>query len=358
MKKTVYAALAILCVLAIIFGISFVQARGNVTRLTEEIKTLNETVVVKDTEIESLTTESADKGSEIEALTADVESKAGEIETLTAGVADRDAQIESLTADVADRDAQIETLTADVDNKAGEIETLTADVAGKAEEIETLTASIADKDTQIESLTADVADRDAQIETLTTDVESKAGEIETLQSQVQQKDTEIEELSADIERYQKAGTTAPAVPEDVPGTYTATKYFIKALKDHDIKYTYHGLNQSDNDRITSRWTIAGRTVELTIIIPPTEDIFNIYAWNLIDFDPSNRSAVLQACNEENFNWKFTCFYVDDNDNSVTVSANMPLSESQDTGTAGYDLFDRFLSILEDALPNFIPFAVE
>jgi DNA/RNA endonuclease YhcR with UshA esterase domain len=49
--------------------------------------------------------------------------------------------------------------------------------------------------------------------------------------------------------------------------------------------------------------------------------------------------------------------VDDSDNSVTVNAHMPLAEAQDAETAGFDLFDRFISILEETVPNFIPFAV-
>ena len=315
MKKSVTVALAIACVLALVLGICFAQARSNVTKLTEELKTLNETIAVKENEIESLTTESEDKGSAIESLTADVAGKDEEIETLTASVADKDSQIESLTADVA----------------------------GKDEEIETLMASVADRDSQIESLTADVAD--------------KAEEIDSLASQIQQKDNEIEGLSADIARYLENDETGPDVPKNVPGNYDTTRFFIKALKDRDIRYNYYGLDENDNDRITSRWSIAGRTVELVIIIPPEEDVINIYSWNLIDYDRADRSAVLETCNQANYDWKFTCFYVDDNDNSVTVNAHMPLAEAQDAETAGFDLFDRFISILEETVPNFIPFAV-
>ena len=399
MKKSVTVALAIACVLALVLGICFAQARSNVTKLTEELKTLNETIAVKENEIESLTTESEDKGSAIESLTADVAGKDEEIETLTASVADKDSQIESLTADVAGKDEEIETLTASVADKDSQIESLTADVAGKDEEIETLTASVADRDSQIESLTADVAgkdeeietltasvadrdsqiesltadvagkdeeietltasvaDRDSQIESLTADVAGKAEEIDSLASQIQQKDTEIEGLSADIARYLENDETGPDVPKNVPGNYDTTRFFIKALKDRDIRYNYYGLDENDNDRITSRWTIAGRTVELVIIIPPEEDVINIYSWNLIDYDRADRSAVLETCNQANYDWKFTCFYVDDSDNSVTVNAHMPLAEAQDAETAGFDLFDRFISILEETVPNFIPFAV-
>ena len=72
MKKEIYAVLGILCVLLIVFVACYITARGNVSALNDEVRTLNGVVEDANARISALSQETAEKGTEIESLTADV----------------------------------------------------------------------------------------------------------------------------------------------------------------------------------------------------------------------------------------------------------------------------------------------
>lgn len=72
MKKGIYVVLGILCVLLIVFAACYVTARGNVSALNDEVRTLNGVVEDANARISALSQETAEKGTEIESLTADV----------------------------------------------------------------------------------------------------------------------------------------------------------------------------------------------------------------------------------------------------------------------------------------------
>ena len=202
-KGLTLSIIAILVVLAIVFGIIFANDNASktkqITDLNTQIDSLTADVKDKTSQIDTLTADAADKASQIETLTADAADKASQIETLTADAADKASQIEALTADVADKASQVDTLTANAGDSAGQIETLLADVADKAAQIETLTADAADKAAQIETLTASVADKDAQIETLNASVADKDAQIETLNASIADKDAQIAEKQTAID---------------------------------------------------------------------------------------------------------------------------------------------------------------
>ena len=197
MKKGIsIAAIAIMTVLAIAFGVLFFT---NNMEKTKQIDVLNADVAEKTGRIDALNADAAEKASQIDALNADVAEKASQIDALNADVAEKAGQIDVLNADVAEKASQIDALNADVAKKASQIDALNADVAKKAGQIDALNADVAEKAGQIDVLNADVAEKASQIDALNADVAEKAGQIDALSTDVVEKDNVIDSLNNELE---------------------------------------------------------------------------------------------------------------------------------------------------------------
>lgn len=380
MKKntftTIIGALALLAVLLLILCVG-----NNAKKSTEietltaalneksgEVETLNEKIAgldsqieqmtndtaEKDSRIEALTSEAAEKDSQIEALTSEAAEKDSQIEALTSEAAEKDGQIEKLTSDTVEKDGRIEALEAEIDSRLTETETLSADMENKLIEIENLKENSASLTEQIDALTAEIENRAAETEQLSADAEEKSEEIEALRAEVEEKQQEIEILNDRITSFEGNNGNAPAVPENYPGKYDATKYFLQAMSEDGIQYSY-SEDKNGDDRITSVWTLSNLSATVNVYISDNNRV-SFRIWNLIDCAEENILDVMVRCNYINSEYKYVNFFLDNSDNSVTVKQDLLFSDAQEAGAAGYRMFNLMLDIADECDDLLAPFA--
>ncbi|MCR5136250.1 MAG: YbjN domain-containing protein [Oscillospiraceae bacterium] len=380
MKKSLaLTMISILALLAIVFcalyfssnaksGRAIEELNAAVGEKTEQVEALTSEIEEKAAETEKLTEEAAEHAAaivelregadamntEIEGLTADVEAKAGEIDSLKADVAAKGDEISGLKADVAAKDDEISGLKADVAARDDEISGLKADVASKSREIEELEANAEALSGTIEELNATVTDKTAEIERLTAEATESSEEIAALKTEAESRQEEITILTARVEEYENQAGQQDTVPADVEGKYDVTRFLRKALNENGVKYSYY-VDNNGNDCISSSWTLNYLTAVVKIFIPDDNHI-DFRVWNLIDFTDDNILNVMVRCNALNSEYRYAKFFLDNSDNSVSVYADLVLSEPSDAQVAGYSTFSSLIDILIEAEDILAPYA--
>ena len=138
--------------------------------------------------------------------------------------------------------------------------------------------------------------------------------------------------------------------------YDTTEDFLDALKAKDISYTFNGTDSDGDEKVTIRNTCDeyGSMSFLFFFSSDEEDV-SARIWNVINFDAVNRAAVLEVCNQANYDYRFCTFFVDDSDNSVTMSADAYLP-SRNPGDLCVDLLETMHTILKRVYPSLAPYA--
>jgi hypothetical protein len=70
---------------------------------------------------------------------------------------------------------------------------------------------------------------------------------------------------------------------------------------------------------------------INIYFHPDNDRACVYVWNIITFEDADFSRVLRVVNELNYTYKYTRFYVDETDNTVTCALTLILHDDADAG---------------------------
>ena len=359
MKKGFYAIIAALCVIALVLGVFFFQAKGEVNSLHNEMAALQKGLEENEATISSLTKQTEDQMEEIGSLTSAAADRDTKIEELTAEVTDRDSKIEELGAQVADRDSKIEELGTEVADRDSKIEELGTEVADRDSKIEELGAEVADRDSKIEELGAEVTDRDSKIEELGAEVADRDTKIEELGAEVADRDSKIEDLRDQLTAAQSGTEDLSAVRE---GTYHNTKRLIRRLQEEDIHYSVTAAKEGSGEDDTVIIPLQSDslngvhfTYTFTVFLDEDNSRASLKVWNLIDYSASNANAVRAACDDLNYSWHWAKFYTDPGDNSVTVDLDVPLMDAPGMGDLLWDALvslDQVISISYDDLLSF------
>ena len=123
-----------------------------------------------------------------------------------------------------------------------------------------------------------------------------------------------------------ASSVAFAVPKNVQ--YNNTIRFLQAMDDHDLSYNYQGLDSDNDEHVT-----IGYEGKITVHFFFTEDNdeCNIRVWDVVQLKSSNVQKAYQICSQLNYRYKWCAFYVDDTDNTVTISMDLILRDNDDAG---------------------------
>lgn len=134
-------------------------------------------------------------------------------------------------------------------------------------------------------------------------------------------------------------------------SYAPTKDFLAALDEEDIKYFYKGIDK-DDDEVVSIENTSSVYGDATFYFYFDEDEVNLTArvWNVITFDEADRDAVIEACNKLNADYRFTRFYVAEDDNSVTMAYDAYLSK-RSPGDICVNIVYAMHNILEAGWPE-------
>lgn len=138
--------------------------------------------------------------------------------------------------------------------------------------------------------------------------------------------------------------------------YTTTADFMAALDAAEIKYTFAGTD-SDGDELVTVENVTDEYGDVTFrfYFGEDEDDVSMRVWNVIDFEEADRAQVLEACNQANYDYRFVTFYVDDSDNSVTMSYDAYLPAA-DSGELCVGILQMAHSILKLVYPTLADYA--
>lgn len=151
---------------------------------------------------------------------------------------------------------------------------------------------------------------------------------------------------------------AAAFTYGTAGQYKTTRLFLDYLDREGVPYTYDGISGSNAyEKVTVERPAAGMgTVTLVFIFDPDGETASIRIWNFIDYDASAYARVAAACDSMNGSYRFTCFYTDSSDDSVTVSMDLLLLGTADTGRILYRAMENMVTIAELAYPELKQYA--
>ena len=146
-------------------------------------------------------------------------------------------------------------------------------------------------------------------------------------------------------------SSALAVPENV--SYDTTKAFLEVLDSEDVKYTYEGIGDS-GEQVRVAFNLDDGSCVIKFYFNEDNQHCSIRVWNLIDFDESDLSRMYKVCSRINSDYKYTTFYVDESDNSITVSMDLIL-----LGDGAASICDEALyhvaSICNEAMASLAPY---
>ncbi len=140
----------------------------------------------------------------------------------------------------------------------------------------------------------------------------------------------------------------PALAEDPQ--FTATKSFLDVLDANDLGYNFTGISSSGEEHVYMDNEDENFAYTFHIYFHEDNDRANVYIWNIITFDDADFTNVLRVVNELNYSYKYTRFYIDESDNTVTCAMSIILHDENDTGDIVLEGLLRVASILKRAYP--------
>lgn len=118
----------------------------------------------------------------------------------------------------------------------------------------------------------------------------------------------------------------------VEAEYSNAKKFLKYLDGIGIKYTVLGVDDSyEQIKIANTDSDIDVSYNINLLFSDDNELVSIRVWNLIDFSASNLTKAYRICNGLNYDYRYTKFYVDETDNSITVSYDV-ICREDDTMT--------------------------
>ena len=136
---------------------------------------------------------------------------------------------------------------------------------------------------------------------------------------------------------------ALAVPKNV--TYETTRQFLQYCDDNSIKYTFAGIDDDNQERVTVGYNLTNTAVDVVFIFDEDQETCALRVWNLIEFDPAGQADVAGAVDTANRSYRWVRFFVDTSDNTVTCAADLYLGKGDAGEICGY-LLDRVVNICD------------
>ena len=92
------------------------------------------------------------------------------------------------------------------------------------------------------------------------------------------------------------------------------------------------------------WTLQDVDVKFLIVFNENRRVY-MRAFNVIDYNLLDRSAVLEIVNSLNEDYLYVTWSVDDSDNSVTATYDLPELDAKDAGRICYSAMDPMVDVV-------------
>lgn len=150
--------------------------------------------------------------------------------------------------------------------------------------------------------------------------------------------------------------TAMFVPAlaDEPA-YATTRSFIATLEENDLAYEFVGKEYDDDEHVKLENEDENFAYTIHVYFDKDEDVATVLIWNIIEFNEVDYADVLRAVNNMNYSYKYTRFYIDESDNTVTCAMNIILHDNDSAGDIVLEGLLRAASILKSAYPQMSSF---
>ncbi|MBR3763475.1 MAG: hypothetical protein IKK57_02855 [Clostridia bacterium] len=132
--------------------------------------------------------------------------------------------------------------------------------------------------------------------------------------------------------------------------FATTQAFMEMLDEAEIDYVYRGLDQDGDEHIAA--ADPDKNISYTIHYYFEDDLQHtaIFVWNIITFDPADTLRVMHLCSGLNYDYNYTCWYVDETDNTVTCSMNL-IYRDENVGQVVTEATLYLMRIIESAYPS-------
>ena len=133
----------------------------------------------------------------------------------------------------------------------------------------------------------------------------------------------------------------------VNAQYSTTKAFLNAMDEESYKYTYVGIDNDNDEKITVKFNGDYMdTVNVNIYFNQDLDVVTMRVWDVIDFNEDDYEKVLLACNDLHRQYKFVTFLVDTSDWSVTAKLDCPIRPGKNCGDICVDGMEYIVNITD------------
>ena len=136
-------------------------------------------------------------------------------------------------------------------------------------------------------------------------------------------------------------------------TFESTKNFIAVLDENDLAYTYRGMISTGEEHIVMENEDENFAYTINLYFNADGDCVNVFVWYIIEFEDEDFTGVLRVVNELNSAYKYTRFYIDESDNTVTCAMNIIVLDEDASGDIVLEALLRMASILKHAYPQLV-----
>ena len=137
--------------------------------------------------------------------------------------------------------------------------------------------------------------------------------------------------------------------------FSTTQSFLTMMDDAEMKYTNNGLDSDGDEHVSMSYRDDYSSYTIHYFFEDNLEHTSIFVWNIIEFDAKDALHVMQVCNELNARYNYTCWYVDETDNTVTCSMNL-IYRDDNVGLVVTEATVYLMEIIEHGYPSLAVYA--
>ncbi len=138
--------------------------------------------------------------------------------------------------------------------------------------------------------------------------------------------------------------------------YAATGQFLDCLQSRGVKYTYDGMSDNGKERVYVIYNGDNKdSIRVDLFFSEDNMYVSLRCWDIIHYSDADFAKVLRVCNKINTDYKYTTFYADESDNTVSASIDIILLEDVDCAELTRENMLRLVNIVDDNFELLAPY---
>lgn len=126
----------------------------------------------------------------------------------------------------------------------------------------------------------------------------------------------------------------------------STQNFLDYLDSKGIKYTYVGLEENGDERVTVSYSLDNfSSLKCTLIFDKDDDEVNLRMWNIATVT-AGRNKTFETIQKLNADYKYCKFVIDESDSSLQAEADMFIDKNH-CGKPVYDAMHYMFVVVDD-----------